>query len=87
MNADVSSTPALEAPGRKKQRGHTQPRTPEISLSEPGRLRVAHFQALLGGISHSAFYARLRDERIPRPDGRDPRPYWRTETLKLFLQS
>ncbi len=85
MNTDVSVTPAQEEPAPKKRSGHTRPKTPEISLNEPGRLRVAHLQALLGGISHSAFYARLRDDRVPPPDGRDPRPYWRTETVKQFL--
>jgi hypothetical protein len=70
---------------QKKRSGHTKPKAPEISLNEPGRLRIAHFQALLGGLSHSSFYQRLKLGRVPKPDGNDGRPYWKTETVRLFL--
>ena len=39
------------------QRGHTKAQAPVISLSEPGRLRVAHVMALFA-ISHSTLYPR-----------------------------
>lgn len=81
-----SQTASESAPRKNKRSGHTQPKTPEISLDEPGRLRVCHLQALLGGISHSAFYSRLHLGRVPKPDGRDPRPYWKTATVKRFLE-
>ncbi len=71
---------------RKKQAGHTMPKKPEISLDEPGRIRIAHFQDLLGGLSHSAFDVRRRLGLVPPYDGRDPRPYWNTQTVKKFLQ-
>lgn len=71
---------------KKRKSGHTKPRAPQISLHEPGWIRVAHFQALLGDLSHSAFYARLKLGRVPKPDGHDPRPYWRTETVREFLR-
>lgn len=71
--------------GKKRKSGHTKPKAPQISLHEPGWIRVAHFQALLGDLSHSAFYARLKLGRVPKPDGHDPRPYWRTETVRAFL--
>jgi len=68
-----------------QRNGHTRPKAPIISLDEPGRLRVGHLMALLS-VSHSTLYARLRSHDIPAPDGRDPRPYWNTRTVRTFLQ-
>ncbi len=72
---------------KKKKSGHTKPQAPQISLNEPGRLRVAHLLALFS-ISHSTFYARLHHpvDRFPEADGHDPRPYWKTETIKKLLE-
>lgn len=86
MGISINGSTVPPKPATKKRSGHTQPQVPQISLHEPGRLRVAHMQALLGGISHSAFYSRLALGRVPKPDGHDPRPYWKTETAKAFLQ-
>lgn len=81
----VKSGPAPELP-RKKINGHTKPAVPTISLDQPGRLRVANLLSLLG-VSHSTFYAGLTTGRYPPEDGRDGRmPYWRTETIRNFLQ-
>ena len=80
----INGQPTTLAPTPKKKSGHTRPRAPEISLDAPGRLRVAHLLALYA-LSHSALYARLRMKRIPPPDGRDPRPYWNTATIKHDL--
>ena len=77
-----------ECAGKKSRSGHTQPKPYPGSLSDPGRFRVANWLALLN-LSHSAFYARLRyyhKHPIPPPDGHDPRPFWRTETVRQFLQ-
>lgn len=64
---------------------HTKAKAPEISLSEPGRLRVGHVLSLLS-ISHSTFYAGLKSGRYPPADGRDGNfPYWKTSTIKKFL--
>lgn len=82
----IGNTNDISEPYKKRKSGHTKPRAPQISLSEPGFIRVAHFQALLGDLSHSAFYARLKLKRIPPPDGRDPRPYWKTSTVREFLE-
>lgn len=82
----IGKPAASAVPHRKKKSGHTEPKRPAIALDEPGRLRVSHFQYLLGGISHSAFYERLKRKRIPGPDGHDPRPYWNCETVRRFLQ-
>lgn len=72
---------------KRKKSGHTRARRPEISLEEPGRLRVAHLLALLG-ISHSTLYAGLKSGRYPPFDGRDGGiPYWRTSTVRTFLES
>jgi hypothetical protein len=70
----------------KKQAGHTKPKRPPFSVHFPGRLRVCHIQWLLGGISHSAFYSRIKKGLFPKPDGRDPRPYWNTATAKELLK-
>ena len=57
-----------------------------LDLSQPGRLRVGHLMALFQ-ISHSSVYKRLAeaDSRLPPPDGRDPRPYWHTSTIRDAL--
>lgn len=74
-----------EAPLPKKT-GHTRPRRPEMSLNEPGRLRVSNLLALLN-ISHSTLYAGLKHGRYPSPDGKDGNfPYWKTSTIKTFLE-
>lgn len=75
------------AVGKIKRAGHTRPKAPSISLDMPGRLRVAHIMALLG-ISHSTLYAGIKTNRYPQPDGRDGKfPYWRTTTIREFLNS
>ena len=80
-----SITPASSS-GRKKS-GHTKPKLLQISLNEPGRLRVAHLLGLVG-VSHSTLYSGLKSGRYPAPDGHDGRlPYWNTETVRQFLQA
>jgi hypothetical protein len=70
---------------RKKQRGHTTPRAPIISLDQPGRLRVANLLALFA-CAHTTFYDRLAKNLYPKPDGYDGKhPWWRTSTIKAFL--
>lgn len=73
-------------PTKAKKNGHTLAKAPTISLDQPGRLRVAHLMSLLG-VGHSTLYAGLRRKRYPQPDGYDGKiPFWRTETIKQFLQ-
>lgn len=72
----------------KKKTGHTKPKPYHGSLDVPGRFRVAHWLHLLG-ISHSAFYARLKPYHrypLPKPDGDDGRPYWNTDTVLKYMQ-
>ena len=70
-----------------KSTSHTKAKAPEISLSEPGRLRVGHVLSLLS-ISHSTFYAGLKKGRYPPADGHDGNfPYWKTSTIKQFLET
>ena len=66
---------------------------PLMPLDQPGRLRVAHLQALYG-ISHTTVYKRIKEGLIPPPDGWDMpnrpigkqgRPYWNTATLRPFF--
>lgn len=78
----VVATPAKKAPNKK-----TKPRAPEISLSQPGRLRVANLMSLLG-ISRTTLYAGVNSGRYPGPDGKDGRiPYWNTETIRKYLDA
>jgi hypothetical protein len=78
---------------QKKLRGHTAPKAPIISIDQPGRLRVAHLLAIFG-IAHATLYAGLKPKpgetttRYPKPDGRDGKfPYWKTGTIRAFLDS
>ena len=76
---------ASQEPPRRRRRGHTIAKAPLIGLDQPGRYRVAHLMAVLG-VSHATFYARLREGRYPPADGKDGRfPYWKTSTIKTFL--
>ena len=69
-----------------KNRGHSRARTLTISLDQPGRLRVGHIMNLLS-LSHSSIYQHIAINRIPKPDGYDPRPYWNTKTIKSLLEN
>lgn len=72
---------------KKSKIGHTRPKAPIISLDQPGRLRVANIMAILG-ISHSTLYSGMATGRYPKHDGVDGRfPYWKTETIRSFLDS
>jgi len=91
MGLIINDQPINSAITCKKQKrsGHTKAKVPTISLHEPGRLRVGHVLALFS-LSHSALYARLRNPNpkhsFPQPDGRDPRPWWSTATIKKQLE-
>jgi hypothetical protein len=86
----AANNPANDNPDSTKKQsksGHTRPRQPIISLDQPGRLRVAHLLAILG-VSHSTLYSGIKTGRYPSFDGRDGAfPFWRTSTLKAFLES
>lgn len=64
--------------------GHAKPLPLTLDLTQPGRLRVGHLMTLYT-CGHSAIYARLKIGAIPSPDGRDPRPYWKTATILADL--
>lgn len=71
----------------KKKSNHTAPKAPVVSLAQPGRLRVAHVLGILG-VAHSTLYEGMKSGRYPRPDGRDGSiPYWRTDTIRRFLEA
>jgi hypothetical protein len=88
MTISINGSPLPKKPVTKKPKsGHTEPKSPTFPLDEPGhKVRIANFQWLMDGMSHSAFHARQRRGFIPQPDGRDPRPFWWTETVKVYLQ-
>ena len=72
---------------KRKKLGHTRPRQPEISLDQPGRLRVANLLAIFN-VSHSTLYAGVKRGRYPSPDGWDGNfPFWKTSTIKKFLDA
>lgn len=76
------TTPLEKAPAKT-----TKPQAPEISLSQPGRLRVANLMSLFG-ISRTTLYAGVNSGRYPGPDGKDGRiPYWNTETIRKYLDA
>src|SRR2546425_7215831 len=86
MAITINGAPMPKRPTPKKKKcGHTEPQCPTFSLDEPRhKVRIANFQWCMGGMSHSAFHARQKRNRIPKPDGYDPRPYWWSETVKSF---
>lgn len=90
INGHTTSNAGIKTavPGKKAKSGHTQAKPYQGSLDDPGRFRVANWLALLN-LSHSAFYARLKDYHkfpLPQPDGFDGRPYWDTATVTKYLQ-
>jgi hypothetical protein len=78
-------TPAPAKP-KKKYNGNTKARPVPFGIDQPGRLRVGHLLTLLGGICPATFYKRLNAGDVPPPDGRNPRPYWMTSTIREYLQ-
>ncbi len=73
---------------QKTRRKLTPRRLPlQISLDQPGRVRVGHMLMLLS-TSHATFYRKMAQGIYPKPDGHDGhdgRPYWRTETVRDLL--
>lgn len=70
----------------KKYPTHTKPRPLAIPLDQPGRLHTGEVLGLLN-ISQSTLTTGIKTGRYPSPDGMDGRrPYWRTSTLKAFLE-
>lgn len=81
IKAAANTVPAVKAPSKKSK---AQP--PEISLSQPGRLRIAHLMSLFS-VSRTTLYDGVRSGRYPESDGKDGRlPYWNTETVRRWLE-
>lgn len=77
----VMAKPAKESASKK-----VQPKAPEISLFEPGRLRVANMMSLFG-VSRTTLYVGMDSGRYPPADGKDGRIlYWNTETVRNWLE-
>ncbi len=73
------------AVAKKVPASRLKPKAPEISLSQPGHLRVANLMSLFG-VSRTTLYAGVNAGRYPEPDGKDGRlPYWNTETIRAWL--
>lgn len=78
---------ASKPPKHQVRRGHPAPLPISDVLGGLKRLRVGHLINLLA-ISYATLYARLHTGSLPRPDGYDgKRPFWRTSTVRAFLES
>lgn len=76
----------VKTAAKKMTSKKVKPQAPEISLSQPGRLRVANMMSLFG-ISRTTLYAGMNSGRYPQADGKDGRlPYWNTETVRRWLE-
>lgn len=83
----ISLNGGLNRPAPEKAKSKkVKPQAPEISLAQPGRLRVAHLLSLFG-VSRTTLYSGMNFGRYPEPDGKDGRlPYWNTETVRRWLE-
>lgn len=80
-----SDTPSKREP--RHQHGGAKPLSVvNISLSQPGILRVGHLLTFLT-ISSTELYKRRKTGLIPPPSGNDGRPYWTTEVVRKLLDS
>ena len=69
----------------KCRNGHAKPKSVAfLRLDTAGRVRVGHMLTLLQ-ISHSTLYKRMETGRLPKPDGKDTRPYWHTSTVRALV--
>lgn len=75
-----------QPPVKPINRGHSKALPVNISLDQPGRLRVGHLMNLFS-VSHATLYSRIKNGLIPKCDGKDGgRPFWKTETIKQALE-
>ena len=71
---------------RVRKRGHARPLAVTVDLHQPARLRAGHLMNLFA-VSHASLYKRLRDGRLPKPDGYDGRrPFWNSATILALLE-
>lgn len=81
LNGGLNRSASEKAPAKK-----VMPKAPDISLTQPGRLRVANLMSLFG-VSRATLYAGMNSGRYPEADGKDGRlPYWNTETVRQWLE-
>lgn len=79
--------PVLNQDAQKASSRNTKPVAPVISLSEPGRLRLANLLHMFG-VSRTTLHVGIKSGRYPKPDGRDGRmPYWNTATVRAWLEN
>lgn len=71
---------------RVAKRKPTKAVAPVVSLDQSGILRICNLMAVLS-LSRASIYVRIGDGRLPKPDGDDGRPWWRTESVKTFLDT
>lgn len=65
--------------------GHTKARPVPACLEGDVRMRSGQVMTAYG-VAHSTLYDRIRDGKIPRPDGDDGRPWWWTRTISAGLK-
>jgi hypothetical protein len=64
--------------------GHTKARPVPAGLQSKVRLRTGQVMTAYG-VAHSTLYQRMRDGKIPKPDGDDGRPFWWQGTIDADL--
>ena len=78
----------LKQGGNRKSNGgsgHTKARPVPACLEDDVRIRTGQVMTAYG-VAHSTMYQRMRDGKIPRPDGDDGRPWWWTRTISAGLK-
>lgn len=90
---DVAASVIAASCTHKTRSRAVKAKAPVISLSQPGRLRMANLMAIFS-CSHTTIYQRIKTGEFPKPDGYDwpqrpvgkqGRPYWNTETIRNRL--
>lgn len=90
----VAASVVVDSCSSKKRSRAVKAKAPLISLDQPGRLRMANLMAIFS-CSHTTIYQRIKTGEFPKPDGYDwpnqptgkqGRPYWNTETIRMRLE-
>lgn len=55
-----------------------------MPLDQPGRLRLGNLMYLFQ-CSRQTIYAYIEQKKIPKPDGKDGRPYWLTSSIRPYF--
>ena len=79
--AAASKSDEATASNSSGKSGHTKARPVPAGLEGDVRVRTGQVMTLYN-VSHSTLYQRIRDGRIPKPDGHDCRPFCWQRTFR-----